>query len=220
MAAHILWYYWDHNDVSRMTSFWDAQKKNLDKDEYVGFLLDLYWDQNEEGQRNLRRELIEVKDHTKVAALMGDFKRQEEFLKRREEILKLSLVELDKPFDPEAFNPRLEKFLLEIKKLSDEVKPLLASEHGKIREQTNQQLQGFYGKVADKLQTLNVVHEDKDFVASFQSEMHKIAKVFQTKVVDFKKATRRPSGDLEFVSPVQAKISISTMDQYSAGGRK
>jgi hypothetical protein len=67
---------------------------------------------------------------------------------------------------------------------------------------------------------LNVVHEDKDFVASFQSEMHKIAKVFQTKVIDFKKATRRPSGDLEFVSPVQAKISISTMDQYSAGGRK
>lgn len=220
MAGHILWYYWDHNDVGRMTSFWDSQKKNLDKDEYVGFLLDLYWDQNEEGQRGLRRELAEVKDHAKVAALMGDFKRQEEFLKRREEILKISLVEVDKPFDPEAFNPRLEKFLLEIKKVSEEVKPLLASEHGNIREQTNQQLQGFYAKVADKLQTLNVVHEDKDFVASFQSEMHKIAKVFQTKVVDFKKATRRPSGDLEFASPVQAEISITTMDQYSAGGRK
>lgn len=220
VAGQILWYYWDQNDVSRMTSFWSAKKKVLSKDEYVSYLLDLYWDQNEAGQRDLRREFKSVQDHPKMAALMDDFKNQENFFKRRQEILTLGLVEADKPFDPEAFNPKLEKFLLEIKKVGEEVKPLLTSEHGKIREQTNQQLQGFYANVADKLQTLKPLHEDKDFVLSFVSEMHNIAKVFQTKVVDFKQAKRMPSGDLEFASPMQASISITTMDQFPAGGRK
>ena len=219
MAAHILWYYWDQNDVSRMTGFWDGHKKYLSRDEYVTYLLDLYWDQPEAGQKTLRSELKSLKDHAKIAALMDDFKNQEKFQARREQILKMELLDATKPFDGDAFNAKLEGFLLEIKKLAEEVKPLLASEHGKIREQTNQQLQGFYADVSDKLQGLVPANEEKEFIASFQSEMHNIAKVFQTKVVDFKKATRRPSGDVTFASPVQPSLSSTVIDQLP-GGRK
>lgn len=148
-----------------------------------------------------------------MAALMDEFKEQEKFQSRRENLLKTVLLEKEKPFDGEGFNARLEGFLLEIKKVGEEVKPLLGSEHGKVREQTNQQLQGFYAQVADMIQALNPVGEEPEFIVSFQGEMHKIAKVFQTKVVDFKKATRRPSGDVTFASPVQPALSTSAMDQ-------
>ncbi len=218
VAAQVLWYYWDQNDPARLVGFWESSKKHLERDEYVAYLLDLYWDQNEKGQRELRQEFAKNKDHPKLSALMNDFKAQEEFLKRREAILALPLVDPQEvSFDPEAFNPKLEKFLLEIKKVGEEVKPLLTSEHGKIREQTNQQLMAFYGRVADRLQTLNPKHEDKEFVDSFTGEMHKMAKVFQTKVVDFKKAQRRPSGDAEYLSPLQSAISAGVMDQYKDG---
>ena len=219
LAAHIMWYYWDQNDVSRMTSFWSSHKKRLNQDEYVTYLLNLYWDQSEEGQKALRLELTGMKDHPKVAALMDEFKMQEKFAARRAGILKMNLLEEGKPFDGDAFSAKLESFLLEIKKLGEEVKPLLGSENGKIREQTNQQLQGFYAQVADKLQALTPVGEEKEFVASFQGEMYNVAKVFQTKVVDFKKATRRPSGDVTYASPVQPSLSTSAMDLYP-GARK
>jgi hypothetical protein len=49
--------------------------------------------------------------------------------------------------------------------------------------------------------------------------MQKIAKVFQSKVVDFKKATRRPSGDITFASPVTPSLSTAVMDQVP-GGKK
>ncbi len=219
VAGQILWYYWDHNDISRLTSFWDNNKKRLDKNDYVTYLLDLYWDQPEISQRTLRKELTQLKDHPKVAALMDEFKEQEKFQTRRESLLKTVLIEKEKAFDGDGFNARLEGFLLEIKKVGEEVKPLLASEHGKVREQTNQQLQGFYAQVADMIQALNPVGEEPEFIVSFQGEMHKIAKVFQTKVVDFKKATRRPSGDVTFASPVQPVLSTSAMDQIP-GERK
>jgi tetratricopeptide (TPR) repeat protein len=219
IAGQILWYYWDHNDSDRMISFWNSNSKYLDQEEYVTYLLDLYWDQNEQAQKSLRSDLKRMKAHPKIAALTGDFLLQEKFQKTRETVLKIQLVNADVPFDPEAFNPNLEKFLLEIKKVGEEAKPLLSSQYGKIREQTNQQLQGFYASVADILQGLSFPHEDKDFVASFKGEMHKIAKVFQNKVVDFKKTTRKPSGDIAFASPVQTSLSASTIDVVS-GGRK
>ena len=93
---------------------------------------------------------------------------------------------------------------------------MLASEHNRVREQTNAQLQGFYGLVYDKIAGLAVVHEDKDFVASFTNEMLKIAKVFQSKAVEFKKVSRRPSGDATFLSPVDAPVSSVTMDRFPA----
>ncbi|MBY0518783.1 MAG: tetratricopeptide repeat protein [Bacteriovoracaceae bacterium] len=219
LASHVLWYYWDQNDSSKMISFYDSNKKNLNRDDYVSYLLDLYWDQPEQGQQALRVELKHYKDHPKVVTLNDDFKHQEKFQARRAAILKTELLEAEKPFDGDAFNAKLEAFMLEIKKVGEEVKPLLTSEHGKIREQTNQQLQGFYADVADKLQGLKPNEPDKDFQVSFQAEMYNVAKVFQTKVVDFKKATRRPSGDVTFASPLQPTLSISPMDQIP-GGRK
>lgn len=219
IASYMLWYYWDQNDAQRMTGIWRDQKKNLDRNEYVTYLLDLYWDQPEEKQRSLRSDLKREKDHPKVAALINDFQLQEKFQTKREKTLKLELIKQDENFDPEKFNLRLEAFLLEIKKTGEEAKPLLASESGKIREQTNQQLQGFYASVADTLQGLDFKHEDKEFIASFRGEMHKISKVFQTKVVDFKKSSRTPSGDVVFASPVQTSLSATTMDEFS-GARK
>jgi hypothetical protein len=219
IASQAQWYYWDHNQPEDMISWWNSHKKSLDKDEYVTYLLDLYWDQPEDKQRILRADLKRVKDHPKVAALINDFSQQEKFLAAREKALAIELINLEQPFDPEAFNTKLEGFLLEIKKIGELAKPLLESEHGKIREQTNQQLQGFYANVADLLQGLNVKHEDKDFVASFKDEMHKISKVFQTKVIDFKKSTRTPSGDMVFPTPVQSKLSANPMDVFS-GSKK
>lgn len=219
IASFMLWYYWDQNDAERMTGIWSDQKKNLDRDEYVTYLLDLYWDQPEEKQRALRSDLKREKDHPKVAALINDFQLQEKFQSMREKTLQIELMKKEEVFDPEKFNVKLEAFLLEIKKVGEEAKPLLASDSGKVREQTNQQLQGFYASVADLLQSLEVKHEDKDFVASFKGEMHKISKVFQTKVVDFKKSSRTPSGDIVFASPVQTSLSATTMDEIS-GVRK
>ena len=219
IASYMLWYYWDQNDAERMTGIWSDQKKNLDRDEYVTYLLDLYWDQPEEKQRALRSDLKREKDHPKVAALINDFQLQEKFQTMREKTLKLELMSKEEAFDPEKFNVKLEAFLLEIKKVGEEAKPLLSSDSGKVREQTNQQLQGFYASVADRLQGLEVKHEDKDFVASFKGEMHNISKVFQTKVVDFKKSSRTPSGDIVFASPVQTSLSATTIDDIS-GVRK
>ncbi len=219
IASYMVWYYWDQNDSDRMTGIWNDQKKNLDRDEYVTYLLDLYWDQPEAKQRTLRGELKREKDHPKVAALIKDFQLQEKFQSFREKTLKIDLINKEEAFDPEKFNVKLEAFLLEIKKVGDEAKPLLSSDSGKVREQTNQQLQGFYASVADILQSLDFKHDDKDFVASFKSEMHNVSKVFQTKVVDFKKTTRTPSGDIEFASPVQTSLSATSMDDFS-GVRK
>lgn len=219
MADHILWYYWDQNDSSNLISSWGDFKKVSSKDDYITYLLDLYWDQPEAGQKSLRSELIKHKDHPKVAALMEEFKLQEKFQSRREQILSQVLLDETKPFDGDAFNAKLEGFLLEIKKLAEDVKPLLSSEQIKIREQTNQQLQGFYGAVSDKLMSLKTQETDAEFVAGFQAEMHNVSKVFQAKVVDFKKATRRPSGDVTFASPVQPALSSSVIDLVP-GSRK
>lgn len=217
LAGQILWYYYDHNDTARLMSFWKDHKAQLNRDEYVGYLLDLYWDRPAEDQKELRHELVKLKDNAKVEQLMDDFKRQDAFQARIEALLKTTLVTPGVAFDPEAFNPRLEAFLLEVKKVGEEVKPLLSSEHNRVREQTNQQLQGFYGQVYDLIAGLRVEHEDKDFVASFQQEMQKIAKVFQSKSFDFKKASRRPSGDATFLSPVDAPLSSVSMDRIPGG---
>ena len=68
----------------------------------------------------------------------------------------------------------------------------------------------------DKVSSLSFQHEDKDFVASFSAEMLKIAKVFQNKSQEFKKVSRRPSGDATFLSPVDAPVSSVTMDRFPA----
>lgn len=217
LAGQILWYYHDINDVSRLVSFWEENRGKLDRGDYVDYLLDLYWDRPGHDQRSLRSELLKLKDNARVAALIEDFHRQEAFQVRREALLKTVLVDNTKAFDPEAFNPVLEKFLLEIKKLGEEVKPLLASSHSKVREQTHQQLQGFYAQVADLIAGLKPLHDDQDFVVSFQTEMRKIAKVFETKVVDFKKTARHPSGDVTFLSPVQPPLSSVSMDRFPGG---
>lgn len=218
-AGQVMWFYQDMNDHSSLMSFWSANKKHLEQDDYVNALLELYWDRPEEGQRELRAELSKMKDHPKVAGLMADFKRQSDFQNRREALLNTALLEKEKAFDPETFNPRLESFLLDLKKIGEEVKPLLQSEHHKVREQTHQQLYGFYGRVSDLLVGLAPQHEDKEFVASFQSEMRKMATVFQGKAVEFKKSARHPAGNATFLSPVIAPISSVQMDIVPGGAR-
>lgn len=224
LAGQIMWYYYDQNDTSRLISFWHGNKSSLTRDDYVSYLLELYWDRLSHEQRELRQELVKLKDHPKVADLMDEFKHQETLQTRIDKLLATELVDPKLPFDPEAFNPKLEAFLIDVKKVGEEVKPLLSSSHNRVREQTNQQLQGFYGHIYDKIVGLNVQHEDKDFVASFQGEMQKIAKVFQNKAMDFKKVTRSPSGDVTFLSPVDAPLSSVSMDRFPAsqvkiGGR-
>jgi tetratricopeptide (TPR) repeat protein len=218
-AAQVMWFYQDMNDHAALMTFWSSNRKDLSRDDYVAALLDLYWDRPGDGQRELRLELTKLKDHPKVGALMADFKRQEEFQRRRDLLLKTALVEEGKEFDPEAFNPRLEGFLLDLKKIGEEVKPLLESEHAKVREQTHQQLYGFYNQVSDLLVGLSPKHSDADFLASFQSEMRKMAVVFQGKAVDFKKTARSPAGSTTFLSPIMAPHS-SVMIDGVAGGAK
>lgn len=216
LAGQMLWYYYDQNDTARLISLWNGNKAAFSREDYVSYLLELYWERPAVEQKELRQELMKLKDNAKVAGLMDEFKLQEKFHNRQEELLKTVLIDATKPFDPEAFNPVLESFLLEIKKVGEEVKPLLASEHNRVREQTNQQLQAFYGHVFDKVSSLSFQHEDKDFVASFSAEMLKIAKVFQNKSQEFKKVSRRPSGDATFLSPVDAPVSSVTMDRFPA----
>ncbi len=217
LASRLLHWYHEQNDASRMADFHDEHKAVVDRDDYVALMLELYWDRPLEDQREVRQELMGFKDHPRVSGLMDEFRRQETLAQRQKVLLDTSLLEEKGEFDPEKFNPRLEGLLVELKKLGEEVKPLLSSEHVRLREQAQQQLQSFYGQVSDKLLALAPSHPDEAFVASFRGEMRKIAQVFQAKAVDFKRAARRPSGDVTYLSPVQAPLTSVPMDRFPGG---